>query len=206
MLELLLTRLDEQGLEISSPWAATSEECIVNVLWPRIHNAWLEKERWNGCTEVLEAVRTEWVQAQLCLKACGKLGDSAQAILSTAQLRGDHNLSVWMHLDELISRKCHLTMSEYTALTSWLPAPFASRVGEPADSDILEVLEDAAAEASITCGGNGTEYDRPSKRRRHGRVQMTKTRAESTAPEYCPQCIRGQITDMLQHNQLALRY
>ena len=204
VLELLLTRLDEQGLEISSPWAATSEECIVNVLWPRIHNAWLEKERWNGCTEVLEAVRTEWVQAQLCLKACGKLGDSALAILSTAQLRGDHNR--WMRLDELISRKCHLTMSEYTALTSWLPAPFASRVGEPADSDILEVLEDAAAEASITCGGNGTEYDRPSKRRRHGRVQMTTTRAESTAPENCPQCIRGQITDMLQHNQLVLRY
>jgi hypothetical protein len=111
-----------------------------------------------------------------------------------------------MRLDELISRKCHLTMSEYTALTAWLPAPIASRVGEPADSDILEVLEDAAAEASNTCGGNSTEYDRPSKRRRHGRMQMTKTRAESTAPEYCPQCIRGQITDMLQHNQLVLRY
>ena len=43
-------------------------------------------------------------------------------------------------------------MSEYTALTAWLPAPIASRVGEPADSDILEVLEDAAAEASNTCG------------------------------------------------------
>jgi hypothetical protein len=91
-----------------------------------------------------------------------------------------------MRLDELISRKCHLTMSEYTVLTSWLPAPFASRVGEPADSDILEVLEDAAAEASITCGRNGTEYDRPSKRRRHGRVQMTKLELSrlllSTAP------------------------
>ncbi len=51
-------------------------------------------------------------------------------------------------MDELINRKCHLTMSEYTALTSWLPAPIASQVGGPAD--ILEVLEDAAGEASIT--------------------------------------------------------
>ncbi len=64
VLELLLTRLDEQGLEISSPWAVMGEECIVDALWPRIHNAWLEKERWNGCTEVLKAVRTEWVHWQ----------------------------------------------------------------------------------------------------------------------------------------------
>ena len=59
VLELLLTRLDEQGLEISIPWAVKDEECIVDALWPRIHKAWLEKERWNGCTEVLEEVRAE---------------------------------------------------------------------------------------------------------------------------------------------------
>ena len=74
VLELLLARLDEQGLEISSPWAARDEESIVGVLWPRIHKAWLEKERWAGCTEVIEEVQTEWDQAQLCLKACEKPG------------------------------------------------------------------------------------------------------------------------------------
>jgi len=74
VLEMLLARLDEQGLEISSPWAADDEEYIVDALWPRIHKAWLEKERWAGCTEVIDEVRKEWDQAQLCLKVCGKLG------------------------------------------------------------------------------------------------------------------------------------
>ena len=36
------------------------------------------RKRWAGCTdsEVVEEVRTEWDQAQLCLNACGKLGGS----------------------------------------------------------------------------------------------------------------------------------
>ena len=203
VLELLLTRLDEQGLEISSPWAVKDEECIVDALWPRIHKAWLEKERWNGCTEVLEEVRAEWVQAQLCLKACGKLGDSAMAILSTVQLRGESgNRTRWMRLDELISRKCHLTMSEYTALTSWLPAPTASWVREEADS--LEEL--AAGEASISCRGHEDECYPPNKRRRYDLLPLTETRAEATASVHCPQCIRGQISDTLQHNHLVLQY
>lgn len=203
VLELLLTRLDEQGLEISSPWAVADKECIVEALWPRIHNAWLEKERWNGCTEVLEAVRAEWVQAQLCLKACAKLGDSPMAILSTVQLRsesGDHTR--WMRLDELISQKCHLTMSEYTALTSWLPAPTAIRVREVADSP--EAL--AAGEASNTCRGHEDECDHPSQKPRYDRMPLTTTRAEIITPVQCPQCIGGQIADTLQHNQLVLRY
>ncbi len=63
VLELLLARLDEQGLEISSPWEASDEEYIVYALWPRIYTAWLEKERWAGCTEVIEGVLTELDQA-----------------------------------------------------------------------------------------------------------------------------------------------
>ena len=37
VLEMLLARLDEQSLEISSPWGASDEEHIVDALWPRIH-------------------------------------------------------------------------------------------------------------------------------------------------------------------------
>jgi len=78
VLELLLARLDEQGLEISSPWAARDEESIVGVLWPRIHKAWLESQRWTGCTDVIEEVRTEWDQAQLCLKLVRSLAALSQ--------------------------------------------------------------------------------------------------------------------------------
>ena len=203
VLELLLTRLDEQGLDISSPWAVMDEECIVDALWPRIHSAWLEKERWIGCTEVLAAVQAEWIQAQLCLQACGKLGGSAMAILSTVQLRGEPgNHARWMQLDELIARKCSLTMSEYTALTSWLPTPTASWAREEADSQ----EEPAAGEARSTYREHEDECDRPSKRCRYDRMPLTKTRAVATAPVQCPQCIGGQIADTLQHGKLVLRY
>ncbi len=34
VLELLLLRLDEQGLDISSPWRISGGDLIVSVLWP----------------------------------------------------------------------------------------------------------------------------------------------------------------------------
>jgi ribonuclease HI len=119
------------------------------------------------------------------------------------QLRGepgDHTR--WMRLDELISRKCHLTTPEYTALTSWLPALTASRVRE--ESDNLEAL--AAVEASSICRRHEDECEQPSKRRCYDRMPLTKTRAETTAPLQCPKCIGGQIVTTLQYNQLVLRY
>jgi hypothetical protein len=71
VLERFLLRLDEQGLEISSPWEERADKSLLEALWPRLHKAWLEKERWARCTEVVE-VLSEWDQAQLCLKACEK--------------------------------------------------------------------------------------------------------------------------------------
>ena len=52
MLEKLLLRLNEQGLEVSSPWVLDQEQLLVEVLWPSIHHAWREKERWGGCREL----------------------------------------------------------------------------------------------------------------------------------------------------------
>jgi hypothetical protein len=122
VLELLLALLDEQGLEISSPWEASEEECMVGVLWSRIHKAWLESKQCAGCTEDIAEVQTEWDQAQLC---CGKLSGSQPAILSPAQLRGSHTW--WKHLEELRSQQCQLTMPEHTTLISW--SPRVHRVG-----------------------------------------------------------------------------
>ena len=41
VLELFLQRLDEYGLEISSPWRSSEEESLAEVLWPALHRSWL---------------------------------------------------------------------------------------------------------------------------------------------------------------------
>jgi hypothetical protein len=86
-------------------------------LWPRLHKAWLEKERWAGCREIAEEVRSKWDQALLCLKAYQKRGSAEPAILSTAHFpKRQHQL---MPVEELKHRDCHLTVHEYKALTSF---------------------------------------------------------------------------------------
>jgi hypothetical protein len=201
VLELLLARLDEQGLKISSPWETSDEEYIVDVLWSQIHKAWLENERWAGCTEIIEEVRTEWGQAQLCLKACGKLSRSQPAIFSVAQLRGSHTW--WMHPEEVRSRQCQLTMPEYTALTSWLPAPHVRRVDETAVG--LEASAPDAGEASPTCCGSTVAGGIPSKRICLKRAPLT-PHAGAVDPVKCPQFIGGQIASTLLYDQLLLHY
>jgi hypothetical protein len=57
MLEKLLLRLNEQGLEVSSPRVVDQEQLLVEVLWPRLHQAWREKERWCGCSELDRVVQ-----------------------------------------------------------------------------------------------------------------------------------------------------
>jgi hypothetical protein len=144
-------------------------------------------------------VRTEWNQAQLYLKACGKLGGSETAILSTAQLRGGQTR--WMHSEELRSRQCHLTTSEYTALTSWLPAPRESGGEESAEG--LGASATEAGEALITGGEGGAACVDPSGR---SRPPLMKTRATAADPAQCPSCIGGQVIGTPQHDQLVLRY
>ena len=202
VLEMLLARLDEQGLEISSPWAASNEEYIADALWPRIHKAWLEKERWAGCTEVIEEVRTEWDQAQLCLTACRKLGSLETAILSTAQLRGSQTR--WMRSEELRCRHCHLTTTEYTTLTSWLSAPREDRMEDPADCPGASVP--VPGETLITDCDGEVACDQPSARRGMERTPLPTARPAVNVSAQLPPCIGGQITDTLQHNQLALHY
>ena len=60
-LELFLQRLNSQGLEKSSPWANSTEQFILEAVWPEVHKAWAEKERWAGCTELDEPVRADWI-------------------------------------------------------------------------------------------------------------------------------------------------
>ena len=93
--------------------AATS---LLETLWPRLRKAWLEKERWAGCRETAEEVRSEWDQAVLCLKACQKLGSAEPTIQLTAHFsKRQHQ---WMPAEELKHKDCHFTVHEYKALTS----------------------------------------------------------------------------------------
>jgi hypothetical protein len=118
VLERFLLRLDQQGLEISSPWKSSPSTSLLENLWPRLHKTWVEKERWAGCREIAEEVRSEWDQALLCLKACQQLGSAEPAILLTAHFsKRQHQ---WMPIEELKHRDCHLTAHAYKALTSWL--------------------------------------------------------------------------------------
>ncbi len=48
VLELFFLRLDEQGLDISSPWGISGEDVIVGTLWPKLYTAWLNKEQWQA--------------------------------------------------------------------------------------------------------------------------------------------------------------
>ena len=51
VMALLLRRLDEQGLEISSPRAPFPGRFVSERLWPQLCEAWRVKEAWAGCKE-----------------------------------------------------------------------------------------------------------------------------------------------------------
>jgi hypothetical protein len=46
VIELLMIRLDEQGLEISSPWEPEPGELIVEAVWPFLWNTWSKLQKW----------------------------------------------------------------------------------------------------------------------------------------------------------------
>ena len=189
VLELFLLRLDELGLEISSPWEACEAKSIAEVLWPRIHRAWLEKEQWTGCREVIDDVQQEWDQAQVCLQACAKLGSAEPAIISALHLRGCQ--AHWMHIEELRTRRCGITSSEYATLTSWLPA---NDTGAPAPVDTTV----PPGETSET-GGSGGE--KQLSKRRHCPVPRV---TPGSTCALCPPCIRGEVVSTWQYDQLVL--
>ena len=150
LLEHFLLRLDEQGLDISSPWDAMEEESILESLWPKLYGAWLEKERWGGCHELAPDVKEAWDRAQHCLKACKRLGSATPAILTLSQLLGPHGS--WLHTEELRQRRCHLSPPEYAALMLWLPStkPKIDRRPLRMSAPRPDVVESALLEISVS--------------------------------------------------------
>jgi len=145
VLELLLYQLDTQGLDISSPWEPSGEDCLAAALWPRLLGAWLEKERWVGCTELSVSVRADWSHAKLCIQACRKLGNMEPPIWTVAQLRGGG--LQWRTRAELNRKGYGIGVAEYSALVSWLPpitvvhcSTPSMRPNTPSQTDIRDAV------------------------------------------------------------------
>ena len=62
------------------------------------------------------------------LKARRKRGSAKPAMLAVSQLQRPQ--TKWLHMDELKQMQCHLSLSEYTALISWL-SPSAPHPDRP---------------------------------------------------------------------------
>ena len=85
--ELLALRLDEQGIELSTPWPQDPGQLILEALWPQVSKAWRDKLKWRGCTELSEELQEQWAQAQFSLKMCCKLGRVGILLLAQLQRR-----------------------------------------------------------------------------------------------------------------------
>jgi hypothetical protein len=106
------------------------------VLWPRIHQAWREKERWGGCRELDTTVQDNWDGSKLCLQALRKLGSSQPQLLTVQQFRGAQ--AQWLQQSELKHRQILLTSREYTTLLSRLTSiQLPQTVQQPAQAPLV---------------------------------------------------------------------
>ena len=87
LLKLLLLRLDEQGLEVSTPWVPQAGLLISEILWPQLWRAWRAKE----ASSLIDhraplfssgEARATWEQAKHCLLALSKLGQAGVIMVS----------------------------------------------------------------------------------------------------------------------------
>ena len=63
VIELLMLRLDEQGLEVSSPREMLPDRLLADVVWPHLRDLWNRKEAWAGCSELDEDLQNGCDQA-----------------------------------------------------------------------------------------------------------------------------------------------
>ena len=139
LLKLLLLRLDEQGLEVSTPWAPQAGLLIAEILWPKLWCAWRAKE----ASSLIDhraplfssgEAHATWEQAKQCLLALSKLGQVG--IFMVSELRGQSGQ--WLSLSDVRLRSSHVTASEYQTLRIWLdqaPAPPAISVESTLEAD-----------------------------------------------------------------------
>jgi len=116
VLLLYLQRLDEEGIEISSPWSMrrSGGRTIAESLWPTLQEIFHRKLR-EG-TIVLDEPESPWEKAQICVSAINSLGKAG--ILGIQQLKARDGR--WLSREQLRDKKCEITKSEHRVLTEWL--------------------------------------------------------------------------------------
>ena len=133
-------------------------------------------------------MRNEWDQAQLCLKACGKLGSAEPAITSIRNFSDSQHQ--WLHMEALKKRKCHLTTPEHAALTSWLS---------------MMTAQEMCAAVPLAATSGGVQSEHPAQHVRRPKVLGQDPATHATVPTRTPPCIRGQIIGIDQHDHLLLK-
>ena len=188
LLELLLLRLDEQGIEISSPWAPQPGPILSELLWPQLWQAWRAKETLSQVdfrAPVFSSGESfaQWEQAKQCIQILGKLGHAG--IFQLSDLRGQAGR--WLTLQDIRPHACPLTASEYQTLCSWLdrvPVLHLVSVASNLSTDVSIPLRvpDSLRHTSCTCG-------------RH----MMHTPCAALPP-----CIRGRARSTQSHDMVRL--
>ena len=59
VIELLMLRLDEEGLEVSSPWKMLPDRLLADAVWPQLRVQWNRKEAWAGYSELDEDLQKD---------------------------------------------------------------------------------------------------------------------------------------------------
>ena len=155
-LHQLLLRLDEQGLQVSSPWPAHSGLVTAEVLWPLLWRVWQDKKISSPIDRQAPLfssgeTQVEWDEAKSCLHALRKLGQSG--ILTVSELRGQAD--EWLSWREGRLRSCGLTNTEHHTLLSWLDRALASASAvQTHDPPAAPCMVPRAVSSDVN-GGNG---------------------------------------------------
>jgi len=110
--EWFLLRLDQRGVEMSSPWSVPAGTLVAETLWPYLRKVWTDKMEWLGCTELSEELAEDWKQVQLCMKAIKQLGQAGIFLISQLV---DSN-SRWKQWSDIRKKDWQLTANEYKSL------------------------------------------------------------------------------------------
>ena len=105
VIELLMLRLDEQGLEVSSPREMLPDRLLADVVWPQLRDLWNRMEAWAGCSELDEDLQTGVTKPSNVLRYSGwSPAIRAKGILTIQHLKNTQDS--WIGLSDLRRRHC----------------------------------------------------------------------------------------------------
>ena len=193
ILELLLARLDEQGLQVSSPWTPRTGESIATALWPQLWNAWRTRQDWNGCKERDDSVQQSWAQAKHCLSALRHLGQAG--VLTLPQLQDPAGNWIPRHMlsHTLISEP------EYVALTTWLQHV-------PAQMEAVATAPTAGGDATASRHAATRDMDVNTGVAQTCQGGLFPQMFDQTKLALIPPCILGTAQSVVSHDRVLLKH